>query len=80
MNSYYTDFCFGKMVLQEIVKEEKVLYLDTDTNVVKEISNIWDYDISDVYITGVKDWKIQERGNIEELGIKEEWVVDFRYS
>ena len=72
--SYYTDFCCGKMVLPEIVEEEKVLYLDTDTIVVKDISSIWDYDISDVYVAGVKDWGIEERGNIEELGINGKYI------
>lgn len=73
-DSFFTDFCFGKLVLPEIVKEEKVLYLDTDTLVVNDISNIWDYDISDVYIAGVKDWGIEKRGNTEELGINGKYI------
>ncbi len=73
-NSYFTDFTFGKLLLSDIVEESKVLYLDTDAIAVKDISDIWNYDISDYYIAGVKDWGVEERGNIEELGINGKYI------
>ena len=73
-DSFFTAFTYGKLILTEIVEENKVLYLDTDTLVVKDISNLWNYDISEYYIAGVKDWGIEERGNIEELGINGKYV------
>ena len=61
-NSYFTDFTFGKLLLSDIVEESKVLYLDTDAIAVKDISDIWNY------------WGVEERGNIEELGINGKYI------
>ena len=73
-DSFFTTFSFGKLILPEVVEEDKVLYLDTDIIVVKDISNIWNYDISDFYVAGVKDWGIEERGNTEDLGINGRYI------
>lgn len=73
-NPYYTNFTFGRLLLPEIVEEGKVLYLDTDTLVVNDISDLWNYDISEYYIAGVKDFGIEERGNLEELGINGKYI------
>ena len=56
------------------MEEDKVIYLDTDTLVVKDISNVWRYDISNYYVAGVKDFGIYKRGNIDELGINGKYI------
>lgn len=68
-NNYFTNYCFGKLLLGDLVDEDKILYLDIDTIVVRDISNLWKYNIDDYYVAGVKDFGIEKRGNIDELGI-----------
>ena len=73
-NSFFTNFALGKLMLSDFVEEDKVIYLDTDTLVVKDISNVWRYDISNYYVAGVKDFGIYKRGNIDELGINGKYI------
>lgn len=73
-NSFFTNFALGKLMLSDFVEEDKVIYLDTDALVVKDISNVWRYDISDYYVAGVKDFGIYKRGNIDELGINGKYI------
>lgn len=73
-DSFYTNFCFGKLLLPLLVKENKVIYIDTDAIVRRDISNVWNYDISDYYIAGVHDLGIGERGNLKELNITGKYI------
>lgn len=72
--SVFGKYALGKLLLPDIVKEDKVLYLDTDILVVKDISNLWKYGMDEYYIAGVKDFGIYKYGNIDELGIKGKYV------
>ena len=62
-NSFFTNFCMVKLMLSDIVEEDKILYIDTDAIVRKDISNLWKYNINDYYVAGVKDFGILKRGN-----------------
>ena len=73
-NSFFTNYAFCKLMLPDFVVEDKVVYLDTDTIVVKDISDVWNYDMTDYYMAGVQDHGIHERGNLEEIGIKGKYI------
>lgn len=57
-DTIYSNFCFARLALPSLVKDEKILYIDTDAIVLKDISNVWRYDISDYYLAGVKDYGV----------------------
>ena len=73
-NNFFTNFSLGKLMLPDFIKEDKVIYLDTDTLVVKDISNVWNYNLEEYYIAGVKDYGIYTRGNIDELLINGKYI------
>ena len=62
LNPIYSNFCFAKIMLSDIVSENKVLYIDTDAIVKRDISNLWNYKMDDYYVAGVKDFGIFSRG------------------
>ena len=66
-NTIFSDFCFGRLLIPDIIKEEKALYIDTDIIVKKDISNIWKYDISKYYIAGIKDYGILNDDTLDRL-------------
>lgn len=74
LNNRFTSFSFGRLILPDIVEEDKVLYMDTDLIVVKDISNVWKYDISDYYVAGVKDYGFIYDNVIERYGIKGKYI------
>lgn len=73
-NTIFSNFCFGRLMLADVIKEDKVLYLDTDTIVRKDISNLWNYDINNYYVAGVKDYGIIRDGTYERLNIKDKYI------
>ena len=44
-----------RLKLPSIVKEDKLLYLDSDIIVLKDISELYSYDVSDYYLGAVED-------------------------
>lgn len=69
LNTIFSNFCFSRLMLPDFVTEDKVLYIDTDAIVRKDISNIWNYDITDYYLAGVKDYGIYDDNTLERMGI-----------
>ena len=48
-----------RLKLSSIVKEDKILYLDSDIVVLKDISELYSYDVSDYYLGAVEDkWSV----------------------
>lgn len=74
LNTVYSDFSFARLMLPDIVKEDKVLYIDSDAIVRKDISNVWNYDISNYYIAGVRDYGILSEGIIEKYNITGKYI------
>ena len=71
----FTNFCFARLALPSIVEEEKVLYLDTDAIVLKDISELWNINIDNYYLAGCKDLGAFERDNISSrLGITGKYI------
>ncbi|MBQ2809801.1 MAG: glycosyltransferase family 8 protein [Clostridia bacterium] len=51
----YTPYALIRLFLDELDVPSKVLYLDTDTVIAGDISELWDTDISDYELAGVLD-------------------------
>lgn len=73
-NTIFTDFAFGRLLLPDIIEEDKALYIDTDAIVRKDISNVWKYDISNYYVAGVKDYGVLEDNILSTYGIKGKYI------
>lgn len=56
----FSNFTFARLCLPQIVEESKVLYIDVDTIILKDLSNLWDINIDDYYIAGCEDYGIFE--------------------
>ena len=73
-DTIYSNFCFARLALPLLVEEDKVLYIDTDAIVIKDISRIWDIDISNYYVAGCRDYGILRDNTYERLGINGSYV------
>ncbi len=70
----YTDFAFCKLVLADYIKEDKVIYLDTDTIVRKDIKRLWYWDIDEYYVAGCKDKGVILSPYYKELNITGKYI------
>ena len=73
-NTIFSNFCFARLALPSIVEEDKVLYIDTDAIVLKDISKIWRLDVKDYYVAGCKDYGIIRDGTYRKLNFKGRYV------
>lgn len=73
-NTVYTDFALIKCMLSSYVIEDKVLYLDVDLVVRKDISNLWNYHIQDLYIGAVRDFGIYINESKETKDIQSSYI------
>ena len=73
-DTIYSNFCFARLALPSLVKEEKIIYIDTDAIVLKDISHLWKIDMTDYYVAGCKDYGIIRDGTYERLGINGKYV------
>lgn len=70
----FSNFCFARLALPSIVEEDKVLYIDTDAIVLKDISSLWRYNLNENYIAGVKDYGVLKNGVYDEFGFIGKYV------
>lgn len=54
-NRSYTNAALIRLLLSQYLPEEKVLYLDTDAIVVKNIESLWQTNLDSYYIAGIQD-------------------------
>lgn len=73
-NTIYTNFSFGRLLIPDIVEEEKAIYIDTDAIVKRDITNVWNYDITNYYLAGVKDYGIYEDNILDKYNIKGKYI------
>ncbi len=73
-DTIFSNFCFARLALSSLVKEDKILYIDTDAIVRKDISKIWRVDISDYYVAGVKDYGVLSDNTYERLSITGKYI------
>ena len=59
-NTKFSNFTFARLCLPQLVKEDKVLYIDVDTIILKDLSDLWDTNIDDYYIAGCEDYGVFE--------------------
>ena len=52
---YFTKAALIRLFFSKIIKEDKILYLDTDAIVLQDISELWNTDITNYYVAGVID-------------------------
>lgn len=72
--SIFSDYCFARLVLADYVAEDKILYLDTDAIVRKDISHLWDIDISNYYVAGVKDYGVMDGDYLQSLNLSGKYI------
>ena len=73
-NTIYSNMCFSRLMLADFVKEDKVLYIDTDALVLKDISYVWDIDNTDYYVIGVKDYGVINIDYLETLHLSGRYI------
>ena len=73
-NTIYSNMCFSRLMLADFVKEDKVLYIDTDAIVLKDISRVWDIDNTDYYLIGVKDYGVIKIDYLETLHLSGRYI------
>ena len=73
-NTMYTDFAYAKLLISELLDEDKVLYLDSDIIIRNDISSLWKTDINNVYAAGILDNGGHLPGHREMLGIKGKYI------
>ncbi len=70
----YTDFAFCKLVLADYIKEDKVIYLDVDTVVTKDLSRLWEWDLEDCYVAGCKDYGVINSLYFDKLDVTGKYI------
>lgn len=73
-DTIYSNFCFSRLVLSDFIKEDKVIYLDTDTIVRKDISRLWKLNIDDYYVAGVKDYGVMDDNYLQSLNLSGKYI------
>lgn len=70
-NTGYTPMSLARLYLPQIIPDDKVLYLDVDLLILKDLSGLWDLDLNNYYCAGVLDKGIESFwnyiGKFEEL-------------
>lgn len=74
VDTVYTDFSFCKLILADYVKEDKVIYLDTDAIVTKDITRLWELNIDDYYVAGCKDLGVINSAYFKELNMDDKYI------
>ncbi len=70
----FTDFCFARLILADYVKEDRVIYLDTDAIVRKDISHLWNIDITNYYVCGVRDYGVMADDYLASLQLSGRYI------
>lgn len=55
---------FGRYLIPQVIKEDKVLYLDCDVMVLGSLAPLWEVDLNEYYLAGVRDYNVIQRGNL----------------
>ena len=62
----WTSAIFARYLIPELIKEEKVLYLDCDVMVRGSLADLWKEDLEGYYLAGVPDYNVMWRGRLQE--------------
>ena len=72
--SMFTDFSFARLILADYINEERVIYIDTDAVVRGDISHLWNYDMTDYYVMGVKDYGVTYDNHLNSLNLSGKYI------
>lgn len=56
----YTKYALYRLLIPNLIQEERALYLDVDTIILQDINEFYNININNIYIAGVEDTYIQE--------------------
>lgn len=73
-DTIYSNFCFARLALPSLIKEDKIIYIDTDAIVLQDISHLWNINMDDYYVAGCKDYGIIRDGTFSRLNITGKYV------
>lgn len=73
-DTVYSNFCFARLALPYLLTDDKVLYIDSDAIVLKDISSVWRYNIDDYYVAGCKDYGILRDNTYGRMNITGNYV------
>ena len=73
-DTIFSNFCFARLALPYLVREDKIIYIDTDAIVLQDISHLWKINMDDYYVAGCKDYGIIRDGTYDRLGIHGKYV------
>lgn len=54
-NSHLSKAAFYRLVIADVIEEDKCIYLDADTLVLEDLSALWETDIDTYYMAGCRD-------------------------
>lgn len=57
--SYMNNLIYGRLMIPDLVKEDRVLYLDADTIVTEKLTDLFNTDLGDNIIGAVEDYTMQ---------------------
>ncbi len=73
-DTIFSNFCFARLALPSLVKEDKVIYFDTDAIVLQDIFHLWRINVDEYYVAGCRDYGIIRDGTYERLGINGKYI------
>jgi lipopolysaccharide biosynthesis glycosyltransferase len=59
-NGEYTKYALYRLLIPELISEDRVLYLDSDTVILKELNSFYYMDFNNNLICGVQDLNVQK--------------------
>lgn len=75
-NTIYSKFCFAKLAFPYLIEDDKLLYINTDALVIKDISYVWNLNMDDYYVAGCKDYGAIMDDTYSRLKITGKYIND----
>lgn len=72
--SMFSNYSFARLILADYIDEDKALYIDSDAIVRGDLSHLWDFDLKDNYLLGVKDYGVTFDNHLESLNLSGRYV------
>ena len=70
-SKHYGDIMmFARLLLSSVLADlDKIIYLDCDIVVLKDLQSLWNFDVSDVAVAMAPDFYYRDKATLERLGI-----------
>lgn len=73
-NNEFPISAYARLFVQDNIKENKIIYLDCDTIVKKDLTELWNIDLKDNWIAGVQDPLPEYLKKAIEMNSKERYI------